>query len=64
MNGDGGNLVGKVSRDFGGVDERSCGVNNRDLLEGGENLGRLRRGFYLSTSVSFFVSRTSLMRGN
>lgn len=53
MNRDAGNLVGKVSRDFGGVNERSSGVDDRDLLEGAKNLGRLRGGFYLATSVSF-----------
>lgn len=55
MNGNAGNLVRKVSRDFGGVDERGGGVDDRDLLEGAENLGRLRWGFYLATSVSFCV---------
>lgn len=57
MNGDAGNLVGKVSRDFGGVDERGGGVDDRDLLEGAENLGRLCRGFYLSKSVSLCKKR-------
>lgn len=53
VNGDAGNLVGKVSRDFGGVDKRGGGVDDRYLLEGAKNLGRLRRGFYLAKSVSF-----------
>lgn len=52
VNGDAGNLVGKVPSDFGGVDERGNGVDDGDLLEGAENFGRLRGRFYLSTSVS------------
>lgn len=59
MNGDAGNLVGKVPSDFGGVDERGYGVDDGDLLEGAENFGRLGRIFYLATSVSLCVSHLS-----
>lgn len=54
MNGDAGNLIGKVSSDFGGVNERGDSVDNRDLLEGAENFGRLRGGFCLARPVSFY----------
>lgn len=60
MNGDAGNLVGKVPSDFGGVDERGNGVDDGDLLEGAENFGRLRGRFYLSTSVPFVNSTCSM----
>lgn len=51
MNGDAGNLVGKIPSYFGGVDERGDSVDDRDFLERAENFGRLRRGFFLAMSV-------------
>lgn len=52
VKGEAGNLVGKVSRDLGSVDEWGCGTTDRDFLEGAENLGRLRGRF--ATSSSFY----------
>lgn len=55
VKGEAGNLVGKVSRDLGSVDEWGCGTTDRDFLEGAENLGDyagdLRRRVLFMSSV-------------